>query len=89
MDKNKKAKGSAYAALTGPHRAVPIVLIALAVFITVCFFTQNTGSFGRAISEFFRGLFASGAYFVPVLLAIHAFFYPTDVQKKRIIQRSP
>ncbi|MBQ4071421.1 MAG: hypothetical protein IJD51_03280 [Clostridia bacterium] len=87
MTKNNKPKESAYAALTGPHRAVPIVLIALAVFITVCFFTQNTGSFGRAISGFFRGLFAFGAYFVPVLLAIHAFFYPSDRQKKRIIKR--
>ncbi|MBO5945126.1 MAG: hypothetical protein J6Q69_00825, partial [Clostridia bacterium] len=88
MTDNEKNKEGAYAALTGFRRAVPIVLVALAVFISVCFFTQNdTGYFGIAIAGTLTGLFSVGAYFIPVLLAIHAFFYPSDVQKKRLISR--
>ena len=88
MMDNEKNKEGAYAALTGFRRAVPIILVALSVFISVCFFTQNdTGYFGVAIAGTLTGLFSVGAYFIPVLLAIHAFFYPSDVQKKKLISR--
>ncbi len=88
MDNQNKKKEGAYAALTGFHRAVPIILIALAVFVTICFFTQEqTGRFGIAIAGTLKGLFSIGGYFIPVLFAVHAFFYPSDIQKKKLIPR--
>ena len=88
MENNNKKKEGAYAQLTGFHRAVPIILIALAVFIAVCFFTQNhTGQFGIVIAGTLRGLFSLGGYFIPVLFVVHALFYPSDIQRKRLIPR--
>ncbi len=87
MTEKKKQKEGAYASLTGFKRAVPIILVALAVFTALCFITQNTGALGRAISNVLLGLFSIGGYFIPFLLLIHAFFYPSDVQKKRCISR--
>ncbi len=84
MDENKKKDGT-YASLKGFHRAVPIILFAVAIFTTVCFFTQNTGAVGRAISDFLLGCFSIGGYFIPAFLALHAFFYPSDLQKKRVL----
>ena len=88
MNKKEEKRISAYAQLTGFHRAVPIILIALAVFITICFFTQaQTGSFGIAIAGTLKGLFSIGGYFIPVLFLVHALFYPTDIQKKKLVAR--
>lgn len=87
MTNNKDSKEGAYAALTGFRRAVPIILVALAVFTGLCFIMQDTGALGSAISNVFLGLFSVGGYFIPALLAIHAFFYPSDVQRKRTITR--
>ena len=55
MSDNKEKKESAYSQLKGFHRAIPIILSALALFIAVCFITKNTGTLGRAISGFLRG----------------------------------
>ena len=88
MNKKDEKKVSSYAQLTGFHRAVPIILIALAVFITICFFAQaETGSFGTAIAGTLKGLFSVGGYFIPVLFLVHALFYPTDILKKKIVSR--
>ena len=87
MTKNKKQKGEAYASLTGFRRAVPIILAALGVFCGMCFITRNTGALGRAIAGGLLGLFSVGGYFIPFLLILHAFFYPSDVQKKRVTSR--
>ncbi len=86
-EKNKVKKGT-YSALTGFRRAVPIILTAIAVFCALCFITQDTGAFGKAISNVFLGLFSIGGYFIPFLLILHAFFYPSDVYKKRIVSRT-
>ena len=85
MSDNKQKKGGAYSELKGFNRAVPIILAALAVFIAVCFITQNTGALGRGISEILLGAFSIGAYFFPALMLIHAFFYPSDLKKKKIL----
>ena len=88
MNKKDEKKVSAYAQLTGFHRAVPIILIALAVFVTICFFTQEqTGSFGIAIAGTLKGLFSIGGYFIPVLFLVHALFYPVDIQRRKLISR--
>ena len=86
MEDNKKKTG-AYANLIGFRRAVPIILMALAVFVALCFITKNTGAFGSAISSVLLGLFSVGGYFIPAALAVHAVFYPSDVMKKRTVSR--
>ncbi len=89
MPDNKKKKESAYASLRGFHRAVPIIIFAVAIFFSLCFVTQNTGRMGIAISGFFLGAFSIGAYFIPPLLMLHAMFYPTDIKNKnRLISRA-
>ena len=83
-----KNKEGAYAQLKGFHRAVPIILAAFALFITLCYFTKNsTGAFGEVISGFLLGTFSIGGYFIPVLFAVHAIFYPSDITEKRLVSR--
>ena len=80
-------KKSYYSTLTGFHRAVPIILAAVAVFIGLCFVTQDIGSLGRAISGVLLGLFSWGAYIIPALICLHALFYASDVGAKRVVTR--
>ena len=85
---HKKNASAQYSSLAGIHRAVPIILFALAVFTTFCFFTQDiAGALGDVISAVFLGLFSYGAYAIPVLLAVHAIFYPSDIAEKRVLSR--
>ena len=86
MDENKNKPGS-YSQLTGYKRAIPIILMALAIFIALCFITKNTGAFGAAISDLLLGLFSVGAFFIPAALVAHSIFYPSDVVKKRVLSR--
>ena len=69
------------------HRAVPIILFAVAVFTLFCFITQDIGALGHAISTVFLGLFSYGAYALPLLLALHAIFYPSDISENRVLSR--
>ena len=72
----------------GFHRVVPIILLAVAVFIGICYITSGeTGMLGSAISGVFLGLFSAGAYAIPFVLAIHALFYNSDIKEKRILSR--
>jgi S-DNA-T family DNA segregation ATPase FtsK/SpoIIIE len=87
MENNQTKKPSAYSQLTGFRRAVPIILFAFAAFLALCFILQDTGAFGRAISDILLGLFSIGGYFIPAFIALHAVFYPSDVLKKRILTR--
>ena len=84
MSDNNKKK-SAYSRLKGFNRAVPILLFAASLFVAICFITQNTGALGRAIAGFFLGSFSIGGYFIPALIAVHAFFYASDVSNKRVL----
>ena len=73
---------------SGIHRAMPIILLALAVFTGICFITKDdTGMLGYAISGALLGLFSVGAYFIPALLAVHALFYSSDIKEKRLVSR--
>ena len=87
MSDNKKPKEGYYSALTGAKRAVPIILFAAALFVTVCFITNSVGALGQGISSFLRGLFSYGAYAIPLLLILHAIFYAEDVAKSRTLSR--
>ena len=80
-------KTTSYSSLKGFRRAIPIILVAVALFIGLCFVTQESGSVGRAISGVLLGLFSWGAYSIPVLIALHALFYPSDVGEKRVVSR--
>ena len=83
----EKKPSAQYSSLTGIHRAVPIILFAVAVFTMFCYITQDIGALGHAISALFLGLFSYGAYAIPLLLAIHAVFYPADIAEKRVLSR--
>jgi hypothetical protein len=52
-----------------------------------CFITQDIGIFGPALSTVFLGLFSYGAYAIPLLLGLHAIFYPADIKEKRVVSR--
>ena len=88
MSDNKKPREGYYSALSGARRAVPIILFAVALFVTVCFITNSVGAFGQAVSSFLRGLFSFGAYAIPVALVLHAVFYAEDYAKGRILSRA-
>ncbi len=72
---------------TGFARGVPILLLALAVFLTLCFMTQSTGVIGRFISDVLLGLFSYAAYALPLLIALHGIFYYSDLHQKRRLSR--
>ena len=86
MSEKKKVTGQ-YSSLVGIHRAVPIILFAVAVFTMFCFITQDIGIFGPALSTVFLGLFSYGAYAIPLLIGLHAIFYPSDIHEKRVASR--
>ena len=73
--------------LVGIHRAVPIILFAIALFTMFCYIRQDSGALGHFISALFLGLFSYGAYAIPPLLAIHAIFYSQDLSRKRVLSR--
>ena len=84
-NQNRRTEYS-YSDLRGFHRAVPILLAAVAVIIFAGYLTEDTG-FGHTISMIFQGLFAAGAWAIPVLLIIHAIFYAEDLGRGRIVSR--
>lgn len=87
MDQKNAKKEGYYSSLVGFRRAVPIILIALAIFVAVCFIADGTGALGSGLGDLLLGLFSAGAYAIPALLAIHGVFYAEDVAKKRTVSR--
>ena len=87
-NRNNQKKHDSYSwqELTGFHRAVPILLGAIAIILFAGFFTDSTG-LGGDISMVFKGLFSYGAYAIPAMLILHAFFYADDLGKGRIKSR--
>ncbi len=83
----RKKKSEAPGEIKAFMRAVPVVLAAIAVFITLCFITGETGAFGSFVSRFSKGLFSYMAYTIPAFIAWHAIFYFEDVKKHKVIKR--
>ena len=81
---DKKVPHSRY---EGLHRAMPIILVAVALFIELCFFLEDMGILGKAISGVMLGLFSYGAYLLPILIVVHAIFYREDIERERILSR--
>ena len=75
--------------ITGIQRAVPVLLLGLAAFLTLCFVLEGagTGLAGGAIAGVLQGLFSWGAFFLPLLLAVHALFYYSDIRAHRRLSR--
>ena len=86
MNDNNNKKYT-FSDLKGAHKAVPIILGALAVFIAICLFT-GLGSLGEGMRVVFRGLFSWGSVMIPIALIAHAVFYPADLGEKKIVRRA-
>ena len=84
---NKRA-GFSFTIPEGMHRAMPIVLFAVAVFTGVCFIIGDIGTFGNFLCDLLLGLFSYAAYALPLLIALHAIFYNSDLKQKRILSRT-
>ena len=82
-DKENSAKGG----ISGFTRAVPVILCAAALFLTLCFITGETGAFGSFISSSLLGLFSYMAYTIPAFIVLHAIFLFSDIKKKRLLTR--
>ncbi|MBQ8880293.1 MAG: hypothetical protein IJY69_05610 [Clostridia bacterium] len=80
--------GSYYEQLTGFKRAIPVILVAVAGFMAVCFMTSGTGWLGGICASVLLGLFSAGAYAIPLLLVSHAIFYAGDHFKGLTLSRS-
>ena len=87
MENNKGTSNGKATELTGFHRAVPIILTAVAVFIFICFITGGSGLAGEGLVSVLRGLFSFGAYAIPLMIILHAVFYAEDHAKKRVLTR--
>jgi len=79
--------GAASDEILGFAKAVPVILFAVAIFITLSFITDETGAFGGFVGAFLKGLFSYIAYTIPVFIAIHAVFFFSDLKNKRAISR--
>ena len=77
--KNKEALGIT--------RAVPVILIAIALFLTLCYITADTGAFGKFISNAFMGLFSYMAYTIPFFISLHAICFFSDYRDGKIVKR--
>ena len=83
----KRAKKENPTEIKGFIRAVPVILIAVALFLTLCFVTAETGAFGRFISNLLMGLFSYMAYTIPLFIAVHAIFFYNDVRERKLTAR--
>ena len=80
----KRTKSSECTEITGFMRAVPVIMIAAALFLTLCFVTAETGAFGKFISEVLTGLFSYMAYTIPAFITLHAIFFYNDVKEGKL-----
>ena len=85
MSDNNKNK---FSDLKGIHKAIPIILGGVALFILLCLIIPGMGALGDGIRGLLLGLFSAGAYLIPFALAIHAFCYAGDLAEKKIKKRA-
>ncbi|MDD6799175.1 MAG: DNA translocase FtsK [Firmicutes bacterium] len=63
---------------------VPYILAVAAIFITVCFFSNNvTGIVGEWTRRILYGLFGGGAFAIPVLIIVIVVFWNRDIKSGR------
>ena len=85
MKDNSKKQGS-FSSLKGLHKAVPIILGAVAIFIALCLFV-DMGALGSGTRVMLLGLFSWGAVMIPISLVVHAICYARDFHEKKIVKR--
>ncbi len=62
------------------HQVMPWLLVIAAIFVLLCLFAPSlTGIFGSFIKTLLLGLFAGGAYAVPLIMVIVAIFWKKDI----------
>ena len=83
---NDNKKNNKFSDLKGIHKAVPIVLIAVAIYIAVCLFV-DMGPIGEGTRLILRGMFSWGAIMVPIALVAQALCYAGDLANKKILRR--
>ena len=87
MKDNNKSKAT-FSTLKGIHKAIPIILGGLALFIGLCLIIPGMGALGDGIRNLLLGLFSAGAYLIPIVLAVHAFCFPSDLDENKIKHRA-
>ena len=88
MAENKKRKERTETSLVAVKWAVPVILCAIALFITFCFIAEDrTAHLGYIIAGTLRGMFSFGGYLIPALLVVHAMFFASDLKKKKLVLR--
>ena len=86
-DYESKKNSSEPKEVKGLLRSVPVILCAVALFIILCFITGETGAFGEFISSTLKGLFSYVAYTIPAFIVVHAIFFISDLERKKLLQR--
>ena len=84
MHDNNNQKNK-FSDLKGVHKAIPIILGGLALFIGLCLIIPGMGVLGDAIRGLLLGLFSFGAYIIPIALAVHAICYAGDLAEKKLV----
>ncbi len=74
--------------VSGIKRGVPIILIAVAVFITIAFISGSTGILGKTLGALLLGCFSWVAYLIPAFLVLHAIFFISDIENHRVLTRA-
>lgn len=71
------------------NQVIPYILAVFAIFIVICFMSEAaTGWLGHIIRTLLYGLFAGGAFAVPVLIVIKAIFWKYDIENNSGGQRT-
>ena len=65
-------------------KSIPIIMIAVAIFISLCFVTKDTGMFGAWITDVLKGLFSYMAYTIPVLMVLQALLFAEDHKNRKV-----
>ena len=73
--------------IKGFTRAIPVIMIAAALFLTLCFITAETGAFGKFISDVLMGLFSYMAYTIPAFIVLHAIFFYSDIKEGKLTKK--
>ena len=88
MSDNNNQKNR-FSDLKGIHKAIPIIMGAVAIFIAICLIIPGVmGVVGKPIDGLLKGLFASGAYLIPIALGVHAICYANDLAEQKIKKRA-
>jgi len=71
------------------NQIIPYILAVFAIFIVICFISEAaTGWLGHIIRTLLYGIFAGGAFAVPILIIVKAVFWKYDIENNTGGQRT-